>query len=321
MATNTPSPLGIYRATAQDLKLKMLLYGDPGVGKTTLALTANDHPELAPALVLNFEGGLLSVVNRGDVDVINIQTIDDLENVFWYFAQENEAVSHFKTIVVDSGSELYNKALREVVNQNLGRRQNRKGDEDDFELEDYGKAGNVVFRLFSMFRDLPRHVIVTSHAKRIYPPNVDPSKNPNLEPREVRPSFSTTVAQRLVGIFDMVHYMYTADSVFAVDEENSRVETHRYLLPRAMGAYQAKTRGPNFAAALGDVVVDPTLPMLYDLLMATEGGKATNAALQDRERDQIETVAQAGQQVEAVFPEAFGQGTDVVEEELEEVTA
>lgn len=270
----TPSrhgPLGIYRATAENLKLKMLLYGNPGAGKTTLALTANDHPELAPILVLNFEGGLLSVVSRGDVDVIDIKTIDDLEGVFWYFREQHESVKKYKTLLVDSGSELYNKALREVVDQNLQRRNNRKGDEDDFELEDYGKAGNIMVRMFSNFRDLPLHVIVTSHAKFIYPPNSDQIKTPNIEPREVRPSFSTSVANRLVGIFDFVHYLYTADEVVKLDEETNQIVPHRYLLTRGMGPYQAKTRGPNFAVALGDIVVDPTMPMLYDLLIKSEG--------------------------------------------------
>jgi hypothetical protein len=273
MTPGNNSTLGIYRATAENLKLKMLLYGNPGAGKTTLALTANDHPELSPALLLNFEGGLLSVVGRGDVDAIDIVTTDELERVFWYLRESNPEVDKFKTIIVDSGSELYSKALREVVTQNMGRRQNRKGDEDDFELEDYGKAGNVIGRLFSMFRDLPRHVIVTSHAKFVYPPNADPAKNPNLEPKEVRPNFSASLANRLTGQFDFVHYLYTADQVVQIDDETQQVVPHRYLLTRGMGAYQAKTRGPSFATALGDIVVDPTLPMLYDLLLQTEGGQ------------------------------------------------
>lgn len=269
---NDPSPLNIYRASTENLKIKMLLYGVPGAGKTTMALTANDHPDLSPALLLNFEGGWLSVVGRGDVDVIDIASMDDLERVFWYFVQDHESVRHFKTVIVDSGSELYQKALREVVDQNMLRRPNRKGDEDDFELEDYGKAGNITFRMFSAFRDLPRHVIVTSHAKFIYPAGADQS-NPNLQPREVRPSFSSTLSNRLTGVFDFVHFLYAADEEVKIDDDTTQIIPHRYLLTRSMGAYQAKTRGPSFATALGDVVVDPNLPMLYDLLMQTEGGQ------------------------------------------------
>lgn len=261
----------IYRARAENLKIKTLLYGNPGVGKTTFCLTANDHPALAPALVLNFEGGLMSVVGRGDVDVYDVNVIDDLEAIFWNFQESNKAVNQYKTIIVDSGSELYNKALREAVQSNMARARNRKGDEDDFQIEDYGKAGNVTFRLFSMFRDLPRHVIVTAHAKFVYPSGGDALTS---QPTEVRPAFSPSITTRLEGIFDNVHFMYTFDDNQQINEEESVVVTRRGMLTRTMGAYHAKTRGPNFASALGDTVIDPTLPSLYNLLLETEGGQS-----------------------------------------------
>lgn len=309
--------LNIYRASAQDIKMKMLLYGSPGAGKTTLALTANDHPELSPALVLNFEGGLLSVTNRGDVDVLDIRSSDDLERVFWYFAENNPEITKYKTIIVDSGSELYNRTLREVVAQNLARRK-RKGDEDDYELEDYGKSGNIVFRLFSSFRDLPRHVIVTAHPKFIYPSGGDAL---NSEPKEVRPSFSTSLAQRLEGIFDFVHYLYAYDlpeptGVTGDDGQAiMKAVTHRALLTRSMGAYHAKTRGPNFASALGDTVIDPTIPVLYDLLLQTESNGQLDATV-DIAGSYVDELHRNGQDLQPI-----DEDSPLVVEELEEVTA
>ena len=49
-AAAQPNTLGIRRVTAGDLKIKSLVYGNPGAGKTTLALTSNDHLALSPAL-------------------------------------------------------------------------------------------------------------------------------------------------------------------------------------------------------------------------------------------------------------------------------
>lgn len=267
--SDNPGPINIYRATAQDLKIKTLLYGHPGAGKTTLCLTANDHPALAPALLLNFEGGLLSVVGRGDVDAYDVTSIDDLERMFWYLHQKSANVDRYNTIIVDSGSELYNKALREAVDNNILRNQKRADDPDNIQLEDYGRAGHTVFRLFSMFRDLPKHVIVTSHAKEIYPQGTQVTNT--SQPVEVRPSFSTSLATRLEGIFDNVHYIWVQDVANDPQDPSKGTSTHRYLMTRRMGAYHAKTRGPNFAAAMGDVVTDPTLPWLYDLLIQTEG--------------------------------------------------
>lgn len=260
--------MNIYRATAADVKIKMLLYGSPGVGKTTLALTCNDHPSLGPALVLNFEGGLLSVVGRGDVDAVDIRQMADLEQMFWLFQEGNPAVVHYKTVIVDSGSELYNKALRESVEANLQTRRNRKGTVDDIQIEDYGKAGAMVFRLFSMFRDLPLHVIVTAHARITFPQGTDTN---NTQPTDVRPAFSPGIASRIEGIFDFVHFMYTFDEQEAIDDETTITIQRRALLTRTMGAYHAKTRGPRFAQAVGDTILDPLMPLIYETLLKTEG--------------------------------------------------
>lgn len=249
------------RLKVGDLKIKLLLYGDPGVGKTTFAAQASDHPDLGPVLFLNFEGGLLSVVERGDVDEVPIHSMTDLEETYEALRTQARDFAKYNTIVIDSGSELYSQALVEATELGIARstRQGKSGDRtlDDTQLDDYGRAGKQVFRIFRAFRDLPINLITTSTAKFTYPRNADKA---SVEPINVGPSFSGNLATQMLGLFDFVHYMYTAEG-----EEG----TSRYLLTQKAGVYQAKTRGFTFAQSLGEVVENPYLPEMYNLLLQT----------------------------------------------------
>lgn len=249
----------IKRVTADDLRIKLLLYGRPGVGKTYLAAEANDHPALAPALFLNFEGGLMSVVGRGDIDAVDISSISDLEQVYLTIRDGKNGTDRYKTIVIDSASELYNKSLEEAIQ---GRTRNRSVDK--IEIGDYGKASYQVHRLFRAFRDLDRNIIATSHAKFTYGQNADARTD---QPIDVAPSFPEKLSQQLMGIFDWAWYQYTYDQ----KNDDGVNEVRRAILTRDMGAYKAKTRGRAFPIALGPSVEAPHLPTIYDLYTRTEG--------------------------------------------------
>ena len=56
--------------------MNLLIYGEPGVGKTVLAGSAADHPDTAPILILDVEGGVTSLRTRTDIDVIQVRDIE-----------------------------------------------------------------------------------------------------------------------------------------------------------------------------------------------------------------------------------------------------
>ena len=58
--------------------LNMLIYGNPGVGKTTLLGTAQDHPETTPMLLIDVEAGVTTLRKRKDIDVITARSIQDI---------------------------------------------------------------------------------------------------------------------------------------------------------------------------------------------------------------------------------------------------
>lgn len=239
----------IYRVKPDGATMNILLYGSPGVGKTTLAATAQDHPSLRDVLFLNVEGGLLTISGRGDIQAVDVRTMGDLEQLFWNLRDRKGEYAAIKTVVIDSGSELQTLNVEEIVTTS----KKQHPDRDTVFLEDWGKSTQQLRRVFRWFRDLPINVIVTALPKNTY------RGQGSTEIAAVKPSFTDKLGESVMGYVDAVWYMYvTPDGV-------------RHLLTRKRGVYEAKTRGIAFAAALGEVVDEPTIPELYETFLRSEG--------------------------------------------------
>jgi hypothetical protein len=259
----------VQRVTARGVKLKIMPYGVPGVGKTTFIGQANDHPDLSPVLVLNLEGGLLSLAARDDVDSIDIRSTAHFEEVFDAIANNEQGLGAYKTIAIDSGTELAKMSLGEWVHRNMDR-QERKGKldadrtRDDVEIQDYGKMTVEMRRLFGQYRHLDRHVIITAREKFVYPPGMDRT---NLVPIECTPDFTTSLASSVMGMMDHVWFMYLED-----EQAGTRAMLTRDWRNDAGTTYRGKTRGQFFAETIGPLVTSPYLPDLYETLVRVESG-------------------------------------------------
>lgn len=249
-----------YLVTADDPTFNLLLMGDPGSGKTTMACSAQDHNRMKNVLVANIEGGLLSVAHRGDIHAEDIRSTQDLWNLAWRLVQGE--YGSVNTLVVDNITELQTLNLREIVEAAIkgGRNmvKNRERTVDDVWMEDYQKSTLQLGRLFQMLRDLPMNVIFTSHLKRVYPKVPEGTDLKNIDPIAVVPSLSQKLMTTVMGYMDFVWAL-------EVDEETG----NRFLVTSPKGVYKCKTRGPNFYAAIGDVVKNPSLPRLFNTFVRT----------------------------------------------------
>jgi hypothetical protein len=241
--------------------MNILVYGPQGVGKTTMAASAQDHPDMRDVMFLNFEGGLVSIAHRGDVQALDIKHIKDLEGIFWSLVRkEYEGV---RTLVIDSATEMQTLAIDASIAK---RGEDRQIDVDEITLRDYGKSTAQLKRLFRWFRDLPMHVILTALPKQVIV-GQDDVPAALRQPAMIKPGLTDRLSDAVMGYMDFVWYLYTRE----VEDEEENVVEERVLLTRSHGAVRAKTRGAHFAEALGDgVIVDPSLPKLYDLFIASQ---------------------------------------------------
>lgn len=137
--------------------LRAVIYGDPGVGKTTLAIS------FPRPFIINTNRGLEGDAVEGRDDLVEHKPsgFKDLEGIYYYIKDHSE---EFDTIVFDSLDSLVRLLLNEVVDDG-----DPIGDYDVDKVpaqRDYLSTQKQVERILDDFRRLGKHIVLTGGVRQ-----------------------------------------------------------------------------------------------------------------------------------------------------------
>lgn len=173
--------LEIKKYTPTSHKIKAVIYGASGSGKTTFAGTAKD------AIFLSAEGGLLSIANKG-VSYVEIKSLQDLRDMEVYLRTKPHS---FKTVIIDSITEI-NDIIKSDIEKKTGRA---------MQLQDWGVLAKEIKKTLRNFRDLPLHVVFI--AQEAYD-----EKDENGTATKIIPSLNGKASTEIAYFMDIVGYVF-----------------------------------------------------------------------------------------------------------------
>jgi len=228
----------------------LLVYGDPGVGKTMLCGSALAVPEMGPVLFIDVEGGTLSLRTKYPTcDVVRVETFKDIQKLYDELYIGNHG---YKTVVLDSLTEMQKFSMYGIMEAMMIKASGEKDRDPDMPgIGEWGKNTEQIRKMVRAFRDLPMNVLFTALAMT--------DRDNKTGKITVKPSLSAKLSNEVAGFVDIVMYMY----ILTVDKTN-----HRLLLPGATEKYIAKWR--DAPEPLPDAITDPTMTMLYDMIYHKE---------------------------------------------------
>lgn len=232
--------------------VNMLIYGDPGAGKTFFGGSAEDHKETSPLLVFDVEGGVMTLRHRSSVDVIQIRSMKALQDNINAIAKQPDM--YYKTLFVDSGTELQKLDMRTVM---LEQHQKKPETTDIYvpSQREWGKSGERVRMIVRALRDLECNVIMSALGA------VD--QDDRTGRRLIHPSFPGKLKSELAGFFDIVGHLKAVAEGGEIKRTIQFVKTENLI---------AKDR----SGALPNLMENPSFPEIWELIHSNSKVKANS---------------------------------------------
>jgi phage nucleotide-binding protein len=172
-----------------DRGVSILIYADPGVGKTTLATTL----PVGETLIINTEAGLGPCLGTGHY-VFNLdQNLKQLQKLYEEIANEKHP---FKYIVLDNISELQDWMVM-TLTQSRGK--------DFTEIREHGDTGQKMREYLHLFRDLVFKGITVVFNAWEYPLEIE--TGPEVNVTKLFPKLYKRIAPEICGIVDIVGHL------------------------------------------------------------------------------------------------------------------
>lgn len=178
--------------------ITMLVYGDPGIGKTRFAGSGK-------TLILAVEKGTVSARKaKGDAKVWDCSTWEKFRDAYeWLHDKAGEPGFPFEWIAIDTGTQLQLNIRRDIVDQDAAVDDSRNP--DTVELQEYGEEQQRLMRYVTLVNDLPVNVLWTAHSMLVSNEEGEELRLPNFHGK------GYGVANWIAAQMHCVGYMHYAD--------------------------------------------------------------------------------------------------------------
>lgn len=249
--------------------LRIMFVGRSGSTKTRTAYSACLDPRMGRVLGLDMRGQPRSIRNYDpQPDFIGIESLPDLSRVYAWLkggqkptdslVRELELKPPYQTLVADGWSE----AQRLVVVSASGNANTQVGDKPKaVEIQHYGTIFAQTTAILEGFYSLPMHVIGTMLENEVN----DETRGASYRLQLVGQSKDQAASYpEIVG--RLVHIEKVPNQIKAALKADLTDETVSVCYFKPSSRYEAKDQ----TGALGDVMIDPTITKMLDLIEASD---------------------------------------------------
>lgn len=275
--SNSPGAFQIASLKSQEKQryLKFLVYGGPGIGKSTLAGSATNHEGMRDVLLITAEGGDIvfedndNVHMPDNIDILKIDRIEQLQKAFEFLqhhvrardANDEKALKGYQDMVFGGLPQVEPNRLRkyrtvildsltdiEAANMNAVLGQQDKGFEvgSDFEAAGFAqfrKNNNTIQAIVRSFRNLEVNIIIICGQKY---------SQDELKRYHYTPWLTGQLATQVQSFVDLVGYLVVSTA------DPSQPDLRRlYTQPQSGVRFDAKCRRASIKRACYD---NPSMP-------------------------------------------------------------
>lgn len=208
----------------EESPLVCMFYGQPGIGKTTLALSAPNP------LLIDLDHGSTRVEKSFLKDYVSVKTYQDVLNVL----SSQDAIKSYDTIIIDTLGKLIN-IMADFLS---AKSPNIRQSDGTLSIKGWGILKMNFQNLFSQLRSLNKHLIFIAHAR----------EEKDGDAKNIRPDAAGSSCDYLVTELDILGYVKSMNNkrTISFNPHDAFYAKNSYRLEDDINISDPHTSGNNF---------------------------------------------------------------------------